>query len=396
MDGGYVVLGGYTGKANRGTEAIAISTATMFRKHGVKVALPLVNDEERKVSRFSAYYDQWIKCYSVDNRVLQLFSAGWNKVFHNTYAISRYILNDILKESKNGLLVHIGGDTYCYGNSLENNALVYWAKKKGIPIILWGTSIERESLDDRPTLSTLKKYDRIYVRESLSLDLFRKYGFSEVTVKTADPAFTLEPQRLVVDETWWGKNVVGINLSPFAMNENQDKMIVINGCIRIIQKILNETDWNIALIPHVWLNEKQGDYEPLNILKQYFIENERVKLISGDYNCCQLKYLISRCYAFLATRTHASIAAYSSLVPTLGLGYSIKSRGIAQDLFGDSKGYVLPVQQLHDSNEVYSEFIRIIERHDAIRKHLKQVIPSYQNLALSAVEDAMKYVARRL
>ena len=49
---------------------------------------------------------------------------------------------------------------------------------------------------------------------------------------------------------------------------------------------------------------------------------------------------------FIGARTHATIAAYSSCVPTLVVGYSIKARGIAKDLFGTDEGYVLPVQAL--------------------------------------------------
>ncbi len=51
-------------------------------------------------------------------------------------------------------------------------------------------------------------------------------------------------------------------------------------------------------------------------------------------------------------RTHATIAAYSTGVPTLVVGYSVKARGIARDLFGTEDGYVLPVQQLKESDEL--------------------------------------------
>jgi polysaccharide pyruvyl transferase WcaK-like protein len=71
-----------------------------------------------------------------------------------------------------------------------------------------------------------------------------------------------------------------------------------------------------------------------------------------DCNCRELKHIISRCRFFIGARTHVTIAAYSSCVPTLVLGYSVKSRGIARDLFGTEVGYVLPVQKLTDSYEL--------------------------------------------
>ena len=68
----------------------------------------------------------------------------------------------------------------------------------------------------------------------------------------------------------------------------------------------------------------------------------------------ELKGYIARCRFFVGARTHATIAAYSSCVPTLVLGYSVKSRGIARDLFGNEENYVLPVQSLQEPDELTS------------------------------------------
>ena len=68
----------------------------------------------------------------------------------------------------------------------------------------------------------------------------------------------------------------------------------------------------------------------------------------GDAPCEELKGCISRCRFLVAARTHASIAAYSTGVPTLVAGYSVKARGIARDLFGTEDGHVLPVQAMDD------------------------------------------------
>ena len=64
-------------------------------------------------------------------------------------------------------------------------------------------------------------------------------------------------------------------------------------------------------------------------------------------------------------------------VPTLVVGYSVKARGIARDLFGTEEGYVLPVQQLRESDELTRAFVRLYEKRDAIRTHLNETIPGY-------------------
>ena len=58
---------------------------------------------------------------------------------------------------------------------------------------------------------------------------------------------------------------------------------------------------------------------------------------------------------FIGARTHATIAAYSPR-PTLVVGYSIKARGIAKDLFGTDEGYVLPVQALAQKEDLVNAF----------------------------------------
>ena len=151
------------------------------------------------------------------------------------------------------------------------------------------------------------------------------------------------------------------------MEENPDHMLAVDGCIKIVDDVLRNTDMNVILVPHVFMNDfKERDYEPLNMIKERFSDNNRVRILKADYNCNQLKYIISKCSIFIAARTHASIAAYSSLVPTLVLGYSVKAKGIATDLFGDYKGYVLPVQELKSSDEVFNGFKFIQDRKSVV------------------------------
>ena len=80
---------------------------------------------------------------------------------------------------------------------------------------------------------------------------------------------------------------------------------------------------------------------------------------------------------FIGARTHATIAAYSTCVPTLVLGYSVKSIGIAKDLFGTDRGYVLPVQQIERPGELVEAFWWMMENENPIQEQLKKVIPSY-------------------
>lgn len=96
-----------------------------------------------------------------------------------------------------------------------------------------------------------------------------------------------------------------------------------------------------------------------------------------DCNAEELKGYIARCRYMIAARTHASIAAYSQKVPTLVVGYSIKARGIAKDLFGTEDNYVIPVQTLTDPFELKNAFCWMVSHEQMIRSCYDIVIDDY-------------------
>ena len=141
---------------------------------------------------------------------------------------------------------------------------------------------------------------------------------------------------------------------------------------------------HICLIPHV--NQKRNtDLEPIELLYKKFKDSGRVCKV-GDHNCMELKGIIARCRFFLGARTHATIAAYSTCVPTLVAGYSVKSRGIAQDLFGTEEHYVLPVQDLKTVNDLANGFRWLLKNEDAVRTRLQTVMPGYIRTAENALQ----------
>ena len=105
-----------------------------------------------------------------------------------------------------------------------------------------------------------------------------------------------------------------------------------------------------------------------------------------DMDCQRLKYIISKCRFFVGARTHSTIAAYSTNVPTLVCGYSVKSKGIATDLFGTYENYVVPVQNMIDKEQLLKSFKWIYENERTIRTRLTELMPSYKEKVWKAGE----------
>lgn len=164
------------------------------------------------------------------------------------------------------------------------------------------------------------------------------------------------------------------------------KLKKINSFKRLIDYILNNTDYSIALIPHVRSN-MSDDMITINQLYKIIGNKERVFIVNNEYDARELKYIISKCKFAVVTRTHASIAAYSTSVPTLVVGYSIKAKGIAQDIFGTQDHYVLQSQLLKNENELIDAFKWLVDHEHKIRNYLRRFMPSYIQKAWQAGQE---------
>ncbi len=105
----------------------------------------------------------------------------------------------------------------------------------------------------------------------------------------------------------------------------------------------------------------------------------------------QYKGYISRMRFFIGARTHATIAAYSNYVPTMVLGYSVKSKGISKDIFGEEK-LVLSIDQISNSSMLKAKFDEMVNEERLIRQKLQASIPRIKKMSYKAVEYLDKLV----
>ena len=252
-------------------------------------------------------------------------------------------------------------------------------KSQGKKLVLWGCSIGEEDMSDTK-LKDLQLFDLILSRETLTYNMLISKGLTNVKL-CADPAFTLEKEELALPVGWQDDNTVGLNFSPLVWKRNKESQTAVK---KLIEHILKNTDMTIALTPHV-IQPGNNDFE---ILYKYYLDFKdtgRVIILPDHLNAIQYKGYIARMRFFIGARTHATIAAYSSLVPTMVLGYSVKSKGIAKDLFGEEK-LVLGIEEISDSKKLIDAFEEMVNDEVAIRQNLQQTIPDMKKMSYKAVE----------
>lgn len=310
------------------------------------------------------------------------------RISGNQERFDRLVFDPIIKAARESdMMLSIGGDNYCYGINdhilLVNRAI----RKMGKKTVLWGCSIEQDAIDNNVVFEDLSAFDSIIARESITYNSLKKKGLKRVSL-FPDPAFQLNRIDLPLPKDFKDGNTVGINISPMIISYEKNEGSTFKNYVRLIEYILTSSDMNVALIPHVvWAHN--DDRKPLLQLYEHFAYTGRVILLE-DATSPELKGYIARCRFFVAARTHASIAAYSESVPTLVVGYSVKARGIARDIFGTEDNYVIPVQSLTKDNQL-TEAFKYLYRHETdIKKHYASMMKQYKAKAAEAVNDILK------
>lgn len=360
------------GSGNHGCEAIVRSTAKLLGNNLMLFSNHV--EEDRKVGLQDLCKLDVAEKPIRSGSLSHLFAVFRSKVLRQTDAFDRLVFQHIIESAKNAYYVlGIGGDNYCYDTPefiYLVNRMMDEAKKKRI---LWGASVEPDAIDER-MLQDLRGYYKIWARESLTYEALLDKGLTQ-TFLLPDPAFVLDRKDLPLPEGFVEGNTVGINVSPMIIGYEKSQGVALQNYVNLVKNIIEETNMQVALIPHVvWSHN--DDRKPLSQLYEMFKDTGRVVMIE-DHNSEELKGYIARCRFMVVARTHASIAAYSTQVPTLVVGYSVKARGIAKDIFETEENYVIPVQSLAHEDELVKGFQWLVAHEMAIKAHYEKMMPDY-------------------
>lgn len=382
------VLYMHAGSGNHGCEAIVNSVCHMIKERAVLVSYYGKEDESYSLNGLCEIVSE--RKFE-KNRLAHVLYYLYRKLTGDEESFIRYRYREIFKGKMPILAISIGGDNYCYDNMLSDLRLTNLTfNKKGTKTMLLGCSIEPELLQNPAILKDLGLYHTIIARESITYQALQKaFAGKEGSPRILccpDPAFTLKAKYLPLPQGFAEGNTVGLNISPMIQDNEKKPGITMENYRALLRFILGHTAMQVALIPHVvW--ERSDDRKPLHALYEEFGATGRVIEIA-DGDCQELKGYISRCRFFVGARTHATIAAYSSTVPTLVVGYSVKARGIAEDLFGTREHYVIPVQSLREPEDLVQGFRWLMEKEEEIKNRLVQKMPSYQEEARMTEKEA--------
>lgn len=391
---------------NRGCEAIVRGTMEILSDvwgQGVAARAGVMASPVTVDDQHAQEIDPRVTNFSISH-VGPRFSKKWimsqaNKRFGTRF--QHHTLDLVGRSEGVRAALQLGGDNYSldYGRPWDYIAVDRFLQKRGVPVFIWGASVGPFDKDPEfaPTMyAHLRSLNGILVRETETQAYLAKHGVSENVHLVADPAFVMmksEPskdvQALLSDRT------IGINISPLVARfagaagvdewrEKAAEMIIACG---------QRTGCPILLIPHVGSPlPDEDDFSFMASLKDKVGNRAGVPVdIVPALRAAELKWVIGRCVAFAGARTHSTIAALSSHVPTLSLSYSIKAIGLNKDIFGHQH-FCQPVRTITPV-----QFADIMERMvtdgAAIRGHLDVKIPEIQERAKMAGRILREYTS---
>lgn len=366
---------------NRGSEALVRGLASICKKKIENSNITLVSAEEE--------FDSSLNLEYIDNYCKKV-NYTRNSFMHYVVAILKKIrlnkLVTILKYSKlkkianqQNIVIIVGADNYDITYNMQEEMYrlhSYIRKNTKAKMILYDCSIDARDITE-VLKKDLQNFDAITVRETISKHNIEDIVEKEKLYLYSDPAFVINYQEIELPSIYKKNGIVGINVSNLITNAKYGSKAedILKAYKNMMDYILENTKKNIILLPHVM---KKADLSTLRKLYENYNENSRVYLMDNEkLNAQQLKYLISKCDLFIGARTHSTIAAYSTNVPTLVLGYSVKSKGIAKDIFGTSENYVLPVSDLKSEQYLVEGFQWLYQNQKHIKNQLESKMPEY-------------------
>lgn len=412
MKNQYYLLGHET-LTNRGCEALLRGISTIIRETQPEAAflVPSANEEadQKQMADSNEIGISFIPTYRIP-----FYFRVWGRLNKTMPGIRRMwipspgipkSMRQRLRDTAAGIMT--GGDVLSLDYGIPS-LIVFVGQAESYmvgerPLYLWAASVG--PFGSQPDLERymahhLSKYAGISVRETSSRDYLEKLGLHNVKL-VADPAFVMVPKywnTSVVLPSSLGEGLLGFNISPLIKSFRNGDSHVLEmemAVIDFLQDVITRTDLAIVLIPHVDSIDGGGwnsDYHYMQRLIEHIslpsgTVAARISLAPRDMNAAQTKYLISKCRFFIGARTHATIAAWSTHIPTISIAYSIKATGLNTDLFGDLR-YVLETSKLSRMT-LWESLEKLRTDEQSIKTLLAQRIPEWQQRAHSAVDHMM-------
>ncbi len=426
-----VLLGASLDTGNLGVSALASATISLMKQHWPKAQIYILGGLEFKEElveinelpvNIKIYPVRYCSNLLAKNHIWKLLASVTCKHFFHYQSNKENTLTALFNAD---LICDITGgdsfsDIYGMGRFARGYLLKRVCQMTGKPFIMLPQTYGpfNSSLSKRMARRVLQKAQKIYSRDQEGLKVVRALIGHTAKIKLCpDVAFTLKPKKptparqflffskqkieaknyqhnteispiiglnvsgLLYNGGYSGKNEFGIKCDyRLLMKEIVDHFVTLEkGIILLIPHVI-PTNWEIE--NDLIACRKLRDTLPEDIKDKAFI----VEPNQGQsfYDQCEIKYLIGKCTFFMGSRMHATIAAISQCIPTIGLAYSKKFAGVYET--AGIKDCVADLRTL-TNKDIMNLIKTTYGLRESITVELEKKIPEIKNQVYSIFEE---------
>lgn len=230
--------------------------------------------------------------------------------------------------------------------------------------------------------------DFLVCRGDKSYDYTRGFFKSKNIYNLPDTAFCLRPTSGNEKEKLLNKYDVCpgdyIAVGPsFVMRDYFDKGVYSDIISQTLNELAHKTGLKLLFVPHSWLHKAQigadtvnDDLSVCNEIADKLNSHCKFRIVNEELSARDAKALIGDSYMAIGSRYHFLIAALSSEVPSMALGWSHKYRELFKEFEIDD--YVLEYGNMNREN-VCNMTIRLFENRENVSMRIKRNLDRVKN-----------------
>jgi polysaccharide pyruvyl transferase WcaK-like protein len=117
-----------------------------------------------------------------------------------------------------------------------------------------------------------------------------------------------------------------------------------------------------------------------------------VRLVTGTYDCHEIKGVIGQCEFFIGSRMHACIAALSQAIPAVGIAYSRKFAGVFETV--GALDYVVDGRTT-TNEEAIARILDLFRRRQELRPRLAESVRDARATLQSHFRTLLQHAAAK-
>jgi polysaccharide pyruvyl transferase WcaK-like protein len=163
----------------------------------------------------------------------------------------------------------------------------------------------------------------------------------------------------------------------------------------LVPALLADESSRLLLVPHTFAAPERVESDPgasRELMAQLPAAlRERVHLVTREYNQSEIKGIIGLCDFFIGSRMHACIGALSQGIPTIGVAYSRKFKGVFESIgVGD---WVVHAQETEQAAALH-QATRLFQRRAELRQLLADKIAGARRLLADTFHELFRVADR--